>query len=131
MNEVTRHAHRVDAVEHAPDDAVLPGRVEALQHEQDAPAVLGVEPVLELVDPLDELLEAPLAVVLVDPEPVVRPALRDPRRAAGVDPQLSSIAPDSRLRGRMADRGSFRIGYEIDPATGSRAPTRSSSGRAT
>ena len=77
-----------------------------------------IEAVLERVDPLDELLEPLLALVLVEPEPVVGVTLRDPcPRSRGRLSTLSSIADDSRLPA-MADRGSFHIGYAIDPKTG-------------
>ena len=40
-------AHRVDALKNLANDAVLPGCVEPLQHEQHAAFALGEEPYLE------------------------------------------------------------------------------------
>ena len=50
------------------DDAVLAGRVHALQHDQHRPAVLGIEPFLQVAEALDVLGEHRLGVVLVDVE---------------------------------------------------------------
>ena len=82
-------------------------------------AGLGEEAVLELVDPLDELVEPLLALVLVEPEPVVRGS-RSAMRAAvpGLDSAGSSSIGPTLDSGPMADRGSFHLGYAIDPATG-------------
>src|SRR5262249_51993495 len=48
---------RIDAFEHRADHAVLPGRVESLQDEEDASARLRVEAPLQLLEPAVQLLE--------------------------------------------------------------------------
>jgi hypothetical protein len=65
-------ADRVDAGEDAADDAVLPRGVESLQDQEDAAPVLGVEAVLEHVDPLVELSEPPLPLGLLQAEAIGR-----------------------------------------------------------
>jgi hypothetical protein len=45
-----RAALRIQSREHAPDDAVLSGRVDALEHQQHAPPGLGPEPPVQLLE---------------------------------------------------------------------------------
>ncbi len=59
-------ALRIDAVEHALDGAVLAGGVHALEDQQQRPAVLGVEFLLEIVQPLAVGIQDLLALVLVE-----------------------------------------------------------------
>ena len=55
-------------------------------------AILGEEAVLELVDPLDELAEPLLALLLPQPEPVAGIALREPCGRPGPNEERSTIA---------------------------------------
>ncbi|MNG25986.1 hypothetical protein D3C84_1109090 [compost metagenome] len=51
LETVQTQALRVDAVEHAPDHAVLAGAVRALQHQQQGVLGVGPEPPLLIVEP--------------------------------------------------------------------------------
>ena len=61
-------ALRIDAGHHVLDDAVLAGRIHRLEHDQHRPAVLRVEPLLQIGEALDVRLEHLLGLVLVDIE---------------------------------------------------------------
>ena len=45
------------------DDAVLAGRVHALQHDQNRPAAIGVKPLLQFLKPRDALFENRLHIL--------------------------------------------------------------------
>ena len=77
-------ALRVDPVEDAADDTVLPGGVEPLEDEDDTPPVLGEEEVLQFVDPLAELRQILLGLVLLETEHVGRVALCESGLVAGL-----------------------------------------------
>lgn len=57
MNETTRAALGVQPGEHGANDAVLAGRIEALQNEQETARALGVEALVKDREPLVELGE--------------------------------------------------------------------------
>ena len=81
-------AERVDTGEDRADDAVLTGRIESLEHDQDAPRALGVEPLLELRQPVPQIVEAALRRLLVlEPEVVPRVAHGDLGRRSGRNAQ--------------------------------------------
>src|SRR5581483_12460458 len=61
-------ALRVHARHYVLDHAVLAAGVEALQHDEDGPLMLGVEPVLELGEPLHPVGKQRLGLVLLDIE---------------------------------------------------------------
>jgi hypothetical protein len=56
-------AEGVHAVEDPADSAVFAGRIHSLQHDQHLPVVPGVENVLQLIEPLAELLDEFLALL--------------------------------------------------------------------
>ena len=87
LNECTSHALRIEAAHHVLDQAVLAGGVHRLQHDQHRPAVCGVEPLLQIGQPLDALGEHGLGLALVDGEAVAlgRIVLGQPKLVRPVD----------------------------------------------
>ena len=72
-------AQRVQALEDRADDAVLSGRVNPLEHQEQASGAFGVEPLLEHVETLVQVGELLLTVILVEPEGRIRAALANAR----------------------------------------------------
>ena len=64
-------ALRIDALENALDGAVLAGGIHALEDHQQRPAVLRIELLLEIVQPLAVGLEDLFRLVLVEAAPLV------------------------------------------------------------
>ena len=65
------HALRVDLVEHVADGAVLAARVGGLDHDEHLVRALGVEELLEVLEPVVQLLGSRLGVVAVQAAVVV------------------------------------------------------------
>ena len=80
-------ALRIDGAHHVLDDAVLAGRVHALQHDQHRPAAVRVEPLLQFTQPLDVLRQHRLAALLV---------MSDAAGVGGVDSRRDETCPDRR-----------------------------------
>jgi len=78
----------VQAGEDLADDAVLARGIEALENEQEAALVLGVEPLLQDAQPLDELFPLRLAGRLVEAESLARVASRQARTQSGLNTEL-------------------------------------------
>jgi hypothetical protein len=57
LNAKTCVPLRIETAHHVLDGAVFPGRVHRLKNQQDRPAVLSVEQLLEFDEPLDAALE--------------------------------------------------------------------------
>ena len=64
LERVNLTAERVDARHHVLDGAVLAGRVHGLEDQQDRPAVLGIEPLLQVGQPLDAVRQQLVGGVL-------------------------------------------------------------------
>ena len=78
-------ALRVHARHHVLDRTVLARRVHRLHHEQHRPAVLRVQLVLHLGEPLDPLLQMPVCVALVERARVAGVDVLEPEVPAVVD----------------------------------------------
>ena len=79
---------RVEPGEHTPDGAVLPRGVHPLQHEDDAAAGFRPEPIVELVELVEQLLAAgPTGSLLREPEARSRVAAGEVGGPPGVDAQ--------------------------------------------
>src|SRR5215218_6011051 len=88
LNETARQPLWVQAGEDLADDAVLARGIEALENEQEAALVLGVEPLLQDAQPLDELFPLRLAGRLVEAESLARVASRQARTQSGLNTEL-------------------------------------------
>src|SRR5262245_5234152 len=125
-------AGRVDAREHVLDDAVLAGRVHALEEEQRGPAVLRVETLLQLAQALDAVRQARLGRVLADPARVARIDVGELEALARLDEELPRqrgvLAHAQTLTRRRAGRQTRRASRPAEARPG--RARRSRSGRA-
>lgn len=78
----------VDTGENLADDTVLARGIEALEHQEEAALPLGVEPLLQDAQPLDELFPLLLGARLVVAEGLARVARRQFRAKAGLNTEL-------------------------------------------
>jgi hypothetical protein len=70
-----------------------------LEHEQDAAPRFGPQPVVEVVEAMEQRLDVLVAVVLRrEPEAISRVALREVRAVTGRDDEVPDDAPLSRQR---------------------------------
>ena len=101
LERIDLAALRIDAFEDALDGAVLAGRVHALKDHEQRPAVLRVEPFLEIVQPLAVgfedlfglvLVEAALLIGLVRPEMELARSVEAERRDKGLQLGRREIA---------------------------------------
>ena len=114
LNGMDLAALRIDARHHVLDGAVLAGRVHRLENDQHRPAVLRVEPLLQLGEPLDAVRQHRLGLVLVDVETAVSAGSKSASR------KLSGLSMRKRLsdfvefhaassrRGRLSKRSAQR-----------------------